>query len=202
MDTSREHMSEDDFLKESRPWPGYATDYRPLVEIARENQWRVIAANVPRRIASEVAKAGHETLEGRPEAERTLFATDLRCPLDAYFDRFAAQMNSHPAPGQDASAAAEATERYYRAQCVKDETMAESIAAALAARSDRPGPLVHYNGAFHSDFGLGTAERVRRRLPGRRVVIVSMLPVADLDALAPARDDLKRADYLVYTFRP
>ena len=58
---------------------------------------------------------------------------------------------------------------------------------------------MHFNGAFHSDFGPGTAERVRRRLNGRRVAVVSMLPVKDLDALAPAGDDLKRADYLVYT---
>ena len=44
-------------------------------------------------------------------------------------------------------------------------------------------------GAFHSDFGQGTAERVRRRLPGRRVAVVSVLPVKDLDTLAPAGED-------------
>ena len=55
-------------------------------------------------------------------------------------------------------------------------------------------------GAFHSDFGLGTAERVRRRLGERRVAVVSVLPVKDLDTLTPAGDDLKRADYLLYTF--
>ena len=59
--------------------------------------------------------------------------------------------------------------------------------------------VVHVNGAFHSDFGLGTAERVRRRLNGRRVAVVSLLPVKDLDTLAPAGEDLQRADYLVYT---
>ena len=53
--------------------------------------------------------------------------------------------------------------------------------------------VVHVNGAFHSDFGQGTAERVRRRLNGRRVVVVSVLPVKDLDALAPAGEDLARA---------
>jgi hypothetical protein len=32
-------------------------------------------------------------------------------------------------------------------------------------------------------------------------VVVTILPVADLDSLAPAGDDLKRADYLVYTIK-
>ena len=76
--------------------------------------------------------------------------------------------------------------------------MGESI--ARAAKGPGEGPLVvHYNGAFHSDFGLGTAERVRRRMVGKRTVVISMLPVADLDAIAPAGEDLERGDYLVYT---
>lgn len=79
--------------------------------------------------------------------------------------------------------------------------MAEAIAAAVQRRNS-PGPVIHYNGAFHSDFRLGTAARVIRRLPGKRVVVLSMLPVGDLDALAPSDEDLRRADYLVFTTKP
>ena len=92
-------------------------------------------------------------------------------------------------------------ERFYLAQCLKDETMAESIAKAFARQDGRPGTIVHYTGAFHSDYGQGTAERVRRRLPGRRVAIVSMIPDDNLDTLAPDDDDIKLADYLVFTIR-
>jgi uncharacterized iron-regulated protein len=93
--------------------------------------------------------------------------------------------------------------RYYQAQCVKDETMAESIVQqrAAAALNGRPPLIVHVNGAFHSDFGLGTASRVRRRLPDARVAIITMVPVADLDTLALSDEDRRRADYLVYTLR-
>ena len=79
--------------------------------------------------------------------------------------------------------------------------MAESIAAASARQEGRPGVVVHVTGSFHSDFGDGTGERVRRRLQGRRVAIVSIVPVDDIDNLAPAGNDLKRADYLVYTVK-
>ena len=194
-------MSEEEMLKGARPWPRYATDYRPLVERAKAAAWPVIAANVPRAIAQKVAKAGKEAIGQLTEAERAVTARDLQCPLDTYFDRFAESMSAHPAPNQSADEKKAMAERYYWSQCVKDETMAEAIAAALSERSESEGPVIHYNGAFHSDFGLGTTERVRRRLPGKRTVVISMLPVEDLDKLQPAGEDLKRADFLVYTYR-
>jgi uncharacterized iron-regulated protein len=193
--------SEEDFLAASRPWPRYATDYRALVEMARAHQWPVLASNIPRRLAQEVAKAGREAIDGLPDADRPFVARDLQCPEDAYYTRFVETMGSHPVAGEDEDATAARMTRYYWSQCVKDETMAESIAAVAEQASERRGPIVHYNGAFHSDFGLGAAERVRRRLPDRRVVVLSVLPVADLDDLAPGGDDLKRADYLVFTIR-
>ena len=33
-------VTEEDFLKEARPWPRYATDYRPLVEFAKRTNGR------------------------------------------------------------------------------------------------------------------------------------------------------------------
>ncbi len=208
-------IAEEEFLKTSRPWPRYATDYRALVEMAKSLGWPVIASNVPRRHASSVAKAGLSALDGLPPTERAWVAVDLQCPHDVYFDRFADSMSGHQGVGTEKPAAAEkpaspptpptpptddqrrTTERYYFSQCVKDETMAEAIAAGFERHGRKL--VVHVNGAFHSDFSLGTAERVRRRLGGRRVAVVSVLPVTDLDTIAPAGEDLKRADYLVYT---
>jgi uncharacterized iron-regulated protein len=94
------------------------------------------------------------------------------------------------------------TERFYFAQCVKDETMGESVANAIRSAA-APRPLVvHFDGAFHSDYGMGTAARAERRLKGKTIKIVTMVPVADLDRLKPTKDDRKMADYLVYTIRP
>jgi uncharacterized iron-regulated protein len=189
--------TEEETLKAARPWPRYKTDYRGLVELAKANGWPVIAANVPRRIASAVAKTGQDAISQLQESDRAFVARDLQCPEDGYFERFAKSMGSHPAPNQTPEEQRAMTTRYYWSQCVKDETMAESIVAAV----ERSTPVVHYNGAFHSDFGLGTAERVRRRLPGKRVVVISMLPVESLDRLEPAGEDLQRGDYLVYTIK-
>jgi uncharacterized iron-regulated protein len=194
-------VGEEEFLKGARPWPRYATDYRALVELARTQHWPVVAANVPRRLAADVAKTGQTAMDAMAPPDRPFAARDLQCPRDRYFERFAEQMGAHGNPADTPAAAREATERYYLAQCVKDETMAESIAAASARQGGRPGTVVHFTGAFHSDFGSGTVERVRRRLEGRRVAVVSMMPVSNLDTLAPNRDERKRADYLVYTIK-
>ncbi len=81
--------------------------------------------------------------------------------------------------------------------------MAESVARAydIAAGAGKHPLVVHFNGAFHSDFAEGTAARTKRRLPGKRVIVMTMLPVEDLDAVSPNRAERKRADYLVYTIK-
>jgi uncharacterized iron-regulated protein len=196
------HLSEDEFLKSSRPWPRYATDYKPLVDFAIAKNWPVVAANVPRPIASEIAKGGLEVLLNKGEADRQLYAHDLVCPTsDAYFKRFAEAMGGHPAPGAAADEAARTTERYYFSQCVKDETMAESIASAYTAGAASPSRpvVVHVNGSFHSDYGQGTAARVMRRLPGKKVAVVSIQPIADLDVITTTGADKALADYVIYT---
>jgi hypothetical protein len=106
-------------------------------------------------------------------------------------------MGGHGAPG-DADAM---VTRFYGAQCIKDETMAEAIVAARRAAGD--GALVvHVNGAFHSDFGLGTAARVQRREGDRlRIAVVSFVPAPDLDAVDGAPLGAQ-GDWIVFTLRP
>lgn len=189
-------IDEEAFLAEARPWPNYATDYRPLVEMAKERGWPVVAANVPRTYAAGVAQSGLEALNSLPPDERALIAREIECPRDEYYARFLVAMGAHPGAAGEAEGRAV---RYYEAQCVKDETMAESIVSALAAHPD--AVVVHVTGAFHSDFGQGVPRRVERRVPGVRTVVVSAVPVAE-----PSRGSIEehqgRADYLIFTRDP
>ena len=182
-------ITEEQFLKASRPWPRYATDYRPILEFAKANKLAIVASNVPRRVASEVGKVGMSAVEKLAGADRALAAREMPCPASgSYYDRFLKAMGNH----------AGTTSNFYFAQCVKDETMGESVAETFHKTAGRVA-IVHFDGAFHSDFGEGTADAARRRMPGRRIAVVSILPVADIDAAKPSDDDLKRADYLLYT---
>jgi uncharacterized iron-regulated protein len=132
-------------------------------------------------------------------------AHDISCPHDEYYDRFAktmADMPSHSGDGaiQTPEQKVAALERVYQAQCVKDETMGESVAAAFTAAPPR-ALVVQVNGAFHSDYRLGTADRARRRLAGKRVSVVSFVPIADLDK-ADGAGSRKLGDYIVFTLAP
>ncbi len=196
-------IAETEFLAQTRPWARYTTDYRALIELARAHGWPVVAANVPRRLASTVSRVGLGALDSLSAADRAFAARELSCPRDAYFERFAEEVKSHSPPGGAAAAndpAAAATVRLYEAQCLKDETMGESIAVALA-RAGRGAIVVHFNGAFHTDGGLGTAARARRRAPNAKALVVTAIPVAD-PGLADSSAFAGRADYVIVTRKP
>ncbi len=190
-------VSEEEFRAGSRPWPNYQTDYRPLMEFARQHGWPVVASNVPRPLASAVGREGLSMIDTLSAAQRGWVAADLSCPDDAYRRKFfdaMAGMGGHG--GADSAAAIAMLQRFYQAQCVKDETMAEAVAAAFA-----PGRIVvHVNGAFHSDERLGTVSRAVRRRPSARVLVVSFVPAPLAAGLSP-EELAGRGDFVVITVR-
>jgi uncharacterized iron-regulated protein len=191
----RYEVPEDSLLAGSRPWPKYAEHYRPMVEWARANAWPVIAANVPRRIASAIARGGLGVLDTLSSAERGFAADSIDCGRDRYFELFANTMREH-VPGDTPEAKAASLDRYYFSQCIKDETMAEAI---VGARNDS-ALIIHMNGAFHSDYALGTAQRVQRRRPDARIVVITGVPVADLDDIE-LPSDTSVAEWIVFTLK-
>ena len=204
-------LTEEEFLKNSRPWPRYATDYRPLVEFAKAHNWPVVGGNVPRKYASKVAREGLPAIDTLPAEERKFVAAQFQCPFDDYFKKFSETMNSHPGSPNQATAEKkpedeqrqrQMVEKFYQAQCVKDETMAESIAERMQPSANGQGaPLVvHFNGAFHSDYRLGTAARVNRRLPKAKIKVVTVVPLDNLDQI-DAGEYKKRGDFVIFTLK-
>jgi uncharacterized iron-regulated protein len=157
-------LDEKQFLDAVRPWPNYARHYRDLVEFAKSKALPVIAANVPRDLARRVAAEGLSAVEGSPYAARATSA-----PRDAYWRAFRSAMEEHM--GADAP---DKLARMYEAQCLKDDTMAESIADFLAREGAADTLVVHVCGKFHSDHGYGTVERLRARGPHLRIAVVGM----------------------------
>jgi uncharacterized iron-regulated protein len=198
-------IPESAFVATTRAWTRYTTDYRALVELARAHGWPVVAANPPRRFATAVSRAGIAMLDTMPARDRAMIAREISCPRDTYFERFAESMKTHSAGGgppsaKDSADAAAMTNRFYQAQCIKDETMGESIAAAHA-KAGQGAVVLHFNGAFHSDLGLGTAARARRRMPNAKTLVVTAVPVDDV-VRANAAEFAERADYVILTPKP
>ncbi|MCC7510870.1 MAG: ChaN family lipoprotein [Planctomycetes bacterium] len=161
------------FLKDSRPWPNYA-DYRPQVELCRENKVPVIAGNIPRRLASRVFKEGPEVVEKFTDEEKSWCATALHAAPGAYRDKFMKQMGGADGHNQR-------LENMYASQSFKDDTMAESVANWLKA--NKGARVVHINGNFHSAGGLGVPEKLAALMPDLKIAVVTCVdPREDADA--------------------
>ncbi|WP_082821404.1 ChaN family lipoprotein [Gemmatimonas phototrophica] len=198
-------ISEENFLAGARPWDKYATDYRPMVELARVRGWPVIAANVPRRLASAVSRRGLAVLDTMNARDRAYMAREHSCPKDSYYAKFAETMKGHGAGGGPPTAADQAamlqmTDRFYEAQCAKDEAMGEAIADAFK-RSPKGTVIFQVDGAFHSDNGLGTVERALRRVPNATSVVLTAIPVADLSK-AKGEEHRDKGDFVLFTRAP
>jgi len=166
-------ITEASFLEESRPWSNYTEHYRPTVEWARAEGVPVIAANIPRPLARKVSRGRWEEL-GVIGNSNSPWALNVEEP--AYRARFEEAMGNH---GGTESAD---LDDWFAAQCVKDDRMAEAIAAHLKATSDAPSLVIHWCGRFHSDYHLGTVSRLALRRPDLKIVTVSMETTDDLSS--------------------
>lgn len=162
-------LSEENFLAASRPWPNYRTDYAPLVNFAKEKKMPVIAANVPRFLAAHVAKNNAST-EGVEAQYQQWLPKHTYAPEGAYKDKFYAQMSFPAAPMKMPPQRLAAV---YAAQCLKDDKMAESIAAFADAHQNMQ--ILHINGCFHSDAHLGTTQKLEALRPELKIAVITPL---------------------------
>lgn len=162
-------LSEENFLAASRPWPRYKTDYAPLVNFAKEQKMPVLAANVPRFLAAHVAK-NNGSVAWIEEQYLQFLPKHTYAPEGAYKDKFYAQMTSPEAPMKMPSQRLAAL---YAAQCLKDDKMAESIAAFSDAHEKMQ--VLHINGCFHSDAHLGTTQKLEALRPRLKVAVITPL---------------------------
>jgi uncharacterized iron-regulated protein len=211
-------ITEKAFLADSRPWPRYDTDYRPMIEFAKEHGLTVIAANAPRRYANRVTLNGRESLdELSPEAKATLAPLPYGQPSEAYRDQWIQVISEvmeqegekcgipveeiAAARGEEVRARAPAGSHgnmgnQLSSQVLWDATMAWWISQYL---EDYPDALVlHMVGGFHVERGTGTPEHLEAYLPGTRRLIVSMQPVDDVDTFEPAPEG-EWGDFVIQT---
>jgi uncharacterized iron-regulated protein len=147
----------DKFKKSTKLWPNFYTDYKPLVDFAKEHQMPFIATNIPRKYASLVYRGGFAALDTLPAEKKALFPT---MPI-AYDSSLGCYAEIFKATGGHGG------QNLPKSQAVKDATMAWKIYHNLPSAhygeqvmevsnsktSPRVNPMVfiHYNGSYHSD---------------------------------------------------
>jgi uncharacterized iron-regulated protein len=168
-------ITEDHFLRSSRPWNNYKTDYRPLVELAREKRLEVIAANAPRRYVNMVSRLGKDSLRSlSPEARSWFAPLPFAPPSEAYSAKFLALMGQMPvASGGSPHGAILESQNFW------DATMAYWISRSL--KKNKGSLVVHLNGGFHTEKRLGTVEHLAHYRKKAKAIVVTMRYEADFN---------------------
>ena len=185
-------ITERHFLLSSRPWKNYETDYRPLVEYAREHRLPVIAANAPARYVSRVSSQGPDSLKSLPQVAVKSWLPPL--PFPAASERYAAKFNRFMG-GAGAGAGAHGGLHLLEAQTLRDASMAYAISEYL--KRGRDPLVVQVNGTFHSEERMGVPEQLARYRSKARALVVTIVPA---DTFPNFDADLGRlGDFVIIT---
>ncbi len=165
----------------ARLWPNYKTDYKPLVDFAKEKKFAFIAANIPRRYASQVYRGGFEALEKLTPEEKSWIAP-LPIAYDASLPGYVAMLEMAGGHGGD---------NLPKAQAVKDATMAHFILQNLKPQTI----FIHYNGTYHSDNYEGINWYLKKQKPELKIVTIATVSQKEVGELE--KEHFKKADFIL-----
>ena len=166
-----------EFAKQARLWPNYDTDYKPVVDLARDKKLAFVATNVPRKWASLVARQGLAALDtvsatGKAQMARLPLSVDLTLPG---YKEMLGMMETHGG-NTNGSAPSDIAANFARAQALKDATMARFI-----LENWKPGQtFLHLNGDFHSKNFDGIVGYLRQQNPSLKIVTISSVEAEDI----------------------
>lgn len=165
----------------ARLWPNHKTDYKPLVDFAKDNKLKFIAANVPRRYAKLVFRGGFESLNDLPANEKAWIA-----PLPPAYDpdipsykAMLTMMGGDMGPN------------FPKAQAIKDATMAHFIMKNFEKRH----LFLHYNGSYHSDNHEAIGWYINHHRPELKVMTITTVSQKDISKVL--EENLGLADYII-----
>lgn len=165
----------------ARLWPNYKTDYKPLVDFAKDRKIPFIATNIPRRYASMVSKKGFEVLETLSEKEKSWIAPQpilYDATLRGYVEMMK-MMGDHASPNMP------------KAQAIKDATMAYFINSNL--KKDKV--FIHFNGSYHSDNFEGINWYLKNYHPNIQIITIATVEQNDISKLE--KEHYNKADYIL-----
>ena len=192
-----------ELARQARLWPNFDTDYKPLVDVAREQKILFVATNVPRRYASLVARSGLAALDTLSDAAKRQIAplpltVDLTLPgYQAMLEMMNGSAHSNSSSTTDSKqrdphgVGSDMAANFARAQAIKDATMAHFILQNL-----KPGQTaLHFNGNYHSKNFEGISWYLRKERPGLKIMTLSSVELPEPDK--PAIENRNLGDFIL-----
>jgi len=175
-------LTESKFKKEARVWSNYATDYKPVLDFAKETSTPFIATNIPRPYATSVYKnGGFSALDSLDQNEYEFIA-----PLPISFDiELPSYQNMLDMMGGHGG------EDLVKAQAIKDATMAHFILKNLSPNQ----VFFHLNGSYHSNDFEGIYWYLKQYQKNVDILTISTVEQKDLETLED--EHLDKANFII-----
>jgi uncharacterized iron-regulated protein len=181
-------ITEKQLKDEAKMWNNFSTDYKPLIDLARQKGLQMIATNIPRRYASIVSKQGLESIEKlSPEASKYIAPLPIKVDLEmpAYKEMIKGMESSGHGSGSGKAV------YFAQAQAIKDATMAHFILKNWA--TDKL--FLHFNGAYHSDNFESIVWYLRQAKPQIKIMTISSVEQDKIQTLDKAHFD--KANFII-----
>ncbi len=159
--------------------------YAPMWRLAREERQPVVALNARRELVSEVGEVGIEGLDAGQRGELPEIDTDDQ----AYREHLRSIFAAHGAGDDD-----EALDRFFEAQLVWDETMAQQAFEFVDERDD-VSQMVILTGRGHMEGGFGIPPRLVRR-GASEASVVTIVPVVTEGPRAEMMEEYRNLEKL------
>lgn len=169
------------FEAEARLWPNYKTDYKPLIEYAKENKLPFVATNIPRRYAALVNTKGFEGLN-QLSKQALQYIAPLPIAYDSTLQCYKSMLNM---PGMKDHA----MPNLPKAQAIKDATMAYFISKNYESGKK----FIHFHGAYHSNNYEGIYWYLHA--PDIRIITITTVNQKSLDSLS--EESSNKADFTI-----
>ena len=176
--------TESEFLKAvdwNNQWSFDYSLYRPLMLAVKDKGGKILAINAQNNIVRKVARSGLDNLSAD---ERSMLAKDIDLSNEKHraylYDIFNDEAHNH----------IRNFDYFYQAQCVWEDTMAETIAGSLK-NAQRPVVVFVGNGHIVNKFGI--PDRTIKRTPAKMATIM-LTPIEGQMTLAK-----ESADYVWLT---
>ncbi len=174
------------FEKEAKLWPNDKTDYKPLLDFARENQLTFVATNIPRRYARMVSRSGFRAFNDLNDKAKKYIAP---LPLK-YDDKLPGYVNMRKMMGSMGHSKM-SPENMAKAQAAKDATMAHFILKNWM--KDRT--FIHFNGTYHSLNYEGICWYLKQANPTLKVATINCIEQKNITELN--EENLSTAHYII-----
>ncbi len=167
-------------------WNNYKTDYRPLLDFAKDNNLRFIATNIPRRYASMIYKKGLESLEELSEEAKKLISPDIVGLFDPEVKAYAEMAEHMGGHVPDNMLNIQAS------QASKDATMAH-----FSLQNYNEGDLLlHFQGSYHSDNRQGIIWWIEQLNPDLNIKSITTTTMKEWEEMSEEEKNTV-ADYII-----